>query len=138
VATHQTDSADRARSVWTWYLPQCGDDPSRDRRQLLALSFEECAQLVVADLSRAHPDIAQHIERIDVFRWGHAMVRPTPGLFAGAAARVREAAQQPLGPLHFAHTELSGFALFEEAQWHGVRAAEEVLRARNLAAESWL
>jgi hypothetical protein len=28
--------------------------------------------------------------------------------------------------VHFAHSALSGVALFEEAQHHGVRAAEEV------------
>jgi protoporphyrinogen oxidase len=138
VATHQTDSPDRARSVWTWYLPHCRNDPAQDRRELLGLSFDECAQLVAADLTRAHPDLVEHIERLDVFRWGHAMVRPRPGMFAGALAGVRERAQRAIGGMHFAHTELSGFALFEEAQWHGVRAAEEILRARNLTSESLL
>lgn len=138
VATHQTDSRERARSVWTWYLPHCGADPKRDRSELLGLSFDECAQLAVADLSRAHPDIAEHIERIDVFRWGHAMVRPVPGMFAGPLAALRERAQRPVAGMHFAHTELSGLALFEEAQWHGVRAAEEVLRAQGRLGESFL
>jgi monoamine oxidase len=138
VATHQTDSPDRSRSVWTWYLPHCGADPKRDRSELLALSFDECAQLAVADLSRAHPNIADCIERIDVFRWGHAMVRPVPGMFAGSLATLRQRAQQPLSGMHFAHTELSGLALFEEAQWQGVRAAEEVLRAQNGLSESFL
>jgi protoporphyrinogen oxidase len=136
VATHQQDLADRARTVWTWYLPLTGDNPAQDRQHLLALDFAQCAELVVADLSRAHRDIAESIERIDVFRWGHAIVRPAPGLYAGDLARVRVAAQRPLGGLHFAHTELSGVALFEEAQWHGVRAAEEVLSARGKLAES--
>jgi protoporphyrinogen oxidase len=138
VATHQTDSPERARSVWTWYLPHCAADPRRDRSELLALSFDECAQLAVADLTRAHPDIAQCIERIDVFRWGHAMVRPVPGMFAGSLAALRQRAQQPLNGMHFAHTELSGLALFEEAQWHGVRAAEEILRAQGQLGESFL
>jgi protoporphyrinogen oxidase len=138
VATHQTDSPERARTVWTWYLPHCAADPNKDRSELLALSFDECAQLVVSDLTRAHPDLAQCIERIDVFRWGHAMVRPSPGMFAGPLAAVRQRAQQPLGGMHFAHTELSGLALFEEAQWHGVRAAEEILRARQQLSESLL
>jgi hypothetical protein len=113
-------------------------DPKRDRSDLLALSFDECAQLAVADLTRAHPDIADCIERIDVFRWGHAMVRPVPGMFAGSLASVRQRAQQPLAGMHFAHTELSGLALFEEAQWHGVRAAEEILRAQRRLSESFL
>jgi hypothetical protein len=138
VATHQTDSRERRRTVWTWYLPLTSDDPAEDRRKLLALDFDACAELVVRDLSRAHSDIARCIERIDVFRWGHAMVRPTPGLFFGERAALRRAAQRPSGALHFAHTELSGLALFEEAQWHGVRAAEEVLAAVGRNTESLL
>ena len=138
VATHQTDSPERRRTVWTWYLPLTSSDPAHDRRRLLALSFEECSALVLADLSRAHPDIADCIEHIDFFRWGHAMVRPTPGLFTGELSQIRRAAQRPLGAIHFAHSELSGLALFEEAQWHGIRAAEEILAARGVATESLL
>ena len=41
---------------------------------------------------------------------------------------------RPLGRVHFAHTDLSGLALFEEAHDHGVRAAEEVLTALGFAA----
>lgn len=138
VATHQSDSADRARTVWTWYLPLTGDDPSEDRRKLLALDLDQCIDLVFADLGRAHPDLADCVERVDAFQWGHAMVRPRPGLFAGDLAALRKAAQRPIGRLSFAHTELSGLALFEEAQWHGIRAAEEVLRARGVATETLL
>ena len=35
----------------------------------------------------------------------------------------------PIGPIHFAHSDLSGIALFEEAFDHGVRAADEVQAA---------
>jgi protoporphyrinogen oxidase len=138
VATHQADSRERQRTVWTWYLPLTSADPSQDRRQLLGLDFEQCAQLVLADLTRAHPDLAECIERIDVFRWGHAMIRPRPGVFTGELAALRRSLQQPAGGLHFAHSELSGLALFEEAQYHGVRAAEEVLAARGVDTESLL
>jgi hypothetical protein len=34
---------------------------------------------------------------------------------------------RPLGRLRFAHTDLSGMALFEEAQHWGVRAAADIL-----------
>ena len=134
VATHQSDSRDRKRSVWTWYLPLTGE-PAAERKRLYALSFEECCALLLADLSRPHLDIAEHIERIDVFRWAHAMPRPAPGMFFGPLAQARARAQQALPGLSFAHSELSGLALFEEAQWHGVRAAEEVLAARSVHTE---
>jgi hypothetical protein len=84
--------------------------------------------VVLADLRPAHPDLESLVERLDVWRWGHAMVRPTPGLLRGGAL---EAARGPLGRLHFAHTDLSGMALFEEAQAWGVRAADAVLETRG-------
>jgi protoporphyrinogen oxidase len=129
VATHQRDSAP-GPTVWTWYLPLTDDDPGAGRRRLLALSHAEIAELALADLRRPHPDIDECVSRLDAWKWGHAMVRPSPGLALSAA---RRAASLPRGALHFAHTELSGLALFEEAQHHGVRAAEEVLAARGVA-----
>lgn len=59
-------------------------------------------------------------------RWAHAMLRPRVGFLWG---RELEMARQPFHGIHFAHSDLSGFALFEEAQDHGLRAAEEVLGA---------
>ena len=72
------------------------------------------------------PTSATLATRIDVVRWGHAMVRPSPGFVFGGA---RAAAARPLQGIHFAHTDLSGVALFEEAFHHGVRAADEALAA---------
>ena len=72
---------------------------------------------------------------IDLWRWGHAMVRPTPGFIWGGD---RERAAKPIGRCHFAHSDLSGMALFEEAQQRGIAAAEAVLRARGQNFESIL
>ncbi len=117
-------------SVWTYYLPLADADPLAARKRLLETSFEAASEAVLADLRRAHPDLRACVDRIDVWRWGHAMVRPRPG-FVFSAARLRAAA--PRGALHFAHTDLSALPLFEEAHHHGVRAAEEVLAALGVA-----
>jgi hypothetical protein len=63
------------------------------------------------------------------------MVRPTVGLIRGGAL---QAARAPLGRIHFANTDLSGMALFEEANHHGVAAAEAVLTARGVPFRSSL
>ena len=57
-------------------------------------------------------------------RWGHAMVRPDPGLFFGGALAK---AAEPFRGIHFAASDLSGLGLFEEAFFHGRRAALEAL-----------
>jgi len=134
VATHQQDLPP-GRSVWTYYLPMLDHVPALGRKKLLSLTHAQICQAVIADLSRAHPDLTDCIERIDAWKWGHAMVRPSPGLFTSPA---RRAALGPRGRVHFAHADLSGLALFEEAQHHGVRAAEEILSARAIRFESLL
>jgi hypothetical protein len=57
-------------------------------------------------------------------RFGHAMARPTVGAILSAERR-RLATSR--GPLVFANADLSGFSIFEEAQYRGVRAADHVL-----------
>jgi len=125
VATHQSLS-DHGPTVWTWYRPFAGPDCDAERARLRALDWPACARMVMDDLHPAHPDLEGLVARLDVMRWGHAMVRPAPGLIWDPAFL---ALAKPFSGIHFAHTELSGLALFEEAQDHGVRAAEEVLAA---------
>ncbi len=143
VATHQREAAPVAkaaggdglpRTVWTYYLPLCDGDPRAERARLQSLRWSAARDHVLSDLARAEPDLIRDCERIDVFRWGHGMVRPLPGLLTGETLA---AAAQPLGSLHFAHSDLSGMALFEEAHHAGVRAAEEVLHALDATFEPW-
>jgi glycine/D-amino acid oxidase-like deaminating enzyme len=132
VATHQR-GLDRGPSVFTYYYPLTDPNPREARARLLSAGRDEWAEVALADLSRAHPDVRTLTRRLDVMRWGHAMIRPRVG-FQWGGARLR--AQQPFGPIHFAHTDLSGVALFEEAFDHGLRAAEEVLAARGIKSET--
>lgn len=134
VATHQ-EGRDHGPTVWTWYLPLAGERPREVREALLAAPWERWAEAVVADLAPAHEGLVERIERIDVWRWGHAMPRPEVGFLRGGA-RARDAA--PIGRVHLAHGDLSGLALLEEAHHHGVRAAEEVLAARGVGFETFL
>ena len=72
-----------------------------------------------------HPDLDGAIERIDIWRWGHAMIRPVPGFLADP---VRTAAQQLAPPIFHAHSDISGLSLFEEAHYRGVTAAEAAMQ----------
>ena len=122
-ATHQT-GRDDGPTVLTYYYPLCDAQTKAARTRLYALSRDEWADIALTDLEVAHPDIRSLVTRLDVARWGHAMVRPTPGFLFGGA---RAAAQRPFRGIHFAHTDLSGVSLFEEAFQHGLRAADEAL-----------
>jgi len=123
VATHQSD-VDYGATVLTYYYAFTDRDPRRSRERLLSAGRDEWAEVVLSDLSRAHPDIRTLTQRLDVMRWGHAMIRPHPSFISSPA---RRAAREPFRNIHFANCDLSGVALFEESLHHGVRAAEEVL-----------
>jgi hypothetical protein len=124
VATHQSLSSRPGPSVLTYYRPLTGQDPVAERRSMSQRTWQDWCDEILADLSRAHPTIASEVSRIDVMRWGHAMVRPVPTFLWGEA---RRRAAEPIGNLFFAHSDLGGLPLFEEALHRGVAAAEAIL-----------
>ncbi len=125
VATHQRTSIHSEETVWTYYKPLDAVEPREARQQALATTADEWRAMILADLSIAHPDISDLIDSIDVWIWGHAMVRPTPGFIWGEE---RAKMQKNIGRIHFAHSDMSGISIFEEANYHGVKAADEVMK----------
>lgn len=123
VNTHQR-GLDHGPTVFTYYYPLTDPDPRAARTKLLGTGRDGWAEVALADLGTAHPEIRTLTERLDVMRWGHAMIRPTPGFVWG---NDRRKAAAPYRGVHFAGADLSGVPIFEEALHHGVRAAEEVL-----------
>ena len=124
VATHQNLDAHPLRTVLTYYHALADSPPPDARRRLLQSDWQNWVDAVFTDLSAPHPEIRDITEQLDVMRWGHAMIRPRPGFLWGEA---RTSLTRPQGRIHFAHSDLSGFSLFEEAQYRGVVAAERVL-----------
>lgn len=121
-ATHQK-GIDYGATILTYYYPMCHEKNARAK--LFGLEWKDLADVVLTDLTRAHKDIRLLTTRIDVMRWGHAMISPRPNfLWSGA----REQARKPYRNIFFAHSDLSGIALFEEAFYHGLRAATEILK----------
>lgn len=120
-STHQK-GLDYGPAVFTYYYPMCAEE--QGRAKLFALDHAQLCDIIMSDLGRAHPTLGELTERIDVMRWGHAMISPRTGfMFSGA----RDAASKPYRNIHFAHSDLSGLALFEEAFYQGTRAATEIL-----------
>jgi hypothetical protein len=122
-ATHQKE-IDYGPTILTYYYPMC-EDPN-GRTTLLNYDWNQLAEVCLTDLSRAHSDIRELTTRLDVMRWGHAMISPRTGFIWSGE---RQKAVKPYRNIHFAHTDLGGVALFEEAFYHGLRAAAEVLTA---------
>lgn len=125
VATHQSLSRFRQKTVVTYYQDLSDTDPVIARRTALLKTHQEWAVQVAADLEKMHPGIKDHIENIDIWLWGHGMAIPRLGFIWGQS---RKEMQKPLGSIHFAHSDMSGISIFEEAQYRGVEAAKKILR----------
>ncbi|MCC9604195.1 FAD-dependent oxidoreductase [Stieleria sp. JC731] len=122
-STHQ-QGIDHGPTVLTWYRPLTDLDPRISRAELMRLTWDDWSRVIVSDLQKAHPGIRKLIKRIDVMRWGHAMIQPRTGFIWGGA---REKASQSINRIHFAASDLSGVALMEEAFDRGTRAADRVV-----------
>jgi hypothetical protein len=122
VNTHQR-GVDHGPCTFTYYYPLTGD-PREARAKLLGTDRDGWADVALTDLSFAHREIRELVERVDVMRWGHAMIRPTPGFLWGPD---RRRAAAPFRGIHFAGADLSGIPIFEEALYHGTRAAIEAI-----------
>lgn len=122
-ATHQNLASRIDRSVWTYYLALSHAPPAQARRELLDTDWPSWCERILSDLSQPHPEIRQCVSRIDIFRIGHAMARPTPGFLT----RIAKPHAPPRPRFHLANSDRSNFSIFEEAQHHGVAAARRIL-----------
>ncbi|MBC7604091.1 MAG: FAD-dependent oxidoreductase, partial [Ramlibacter sp.] len=121
-ALHQSLDPRPAATVLTWYLAP----GEASRSQMLTRGWRDWMGDATAELSQAHPDLAEKLTRCEVARYGHAMAIPVPGTLA-ALASLRSVAPQTTGVpatkrLSFAHADWAGYSIFEEAFTAGHRA----------------
>jgi hypothetical protein len=124
-ATHQSLRSHLDRTVWTFYWALAEGSPAENRQLLLNKDWSYWKEAILCDLERVHHDIRKCVSRIDIMRMGHAMVRPRVGAIFSAERRNLANSN---GRILFANSDLSGFSIFEEAQYRGVVAADRVLR----------
>ena len=133
LSNHQELRQDQKTWQLTYYKPLVDTNPADERKKAIAKTHEEWKNEVLNDLKKAHPKIEDSILKIDIKLWGHAMIRPTIGFIHGVA---RHEAQKSLyNKIHFAHSDLSGVSIFEEAFYHGNLAAKKII---NHYANSYL
>jgi predicted NAD/FAD-dependent oxidoreductase len=125
-AMHQSTRSLPGPTVLTTYSALGGNTPQQlvqQRARLLNEPWSAWSAAVVQTLTHVHPDLPSKLKQVDLMRYGHAMSVPVPGLRSSAALRALAA---PQARVHFAHTDLSGYSVFEEAMYQGVRAATQL------------
>lgn len=126
VATHQwIRQARPAQTVFSAYHALDAGDPQARRAWLASAPPGELLALAGADLLAAYgPDFMAQVEQVDICLRGHAMAIPAPGFLSRPGIEALRAADQRI---LFAHADLSGLSVFEEAAWWGEQAARRIL-----------
>ena len=141
-ARHQSLQPVPGATVLTWYRA-LGDTPEA-RAALLSQPWSHWRDAVLAELSVPHPDLRDKLTRIDLTRYGHAMAIPVPGMLKNTLFRHSTGPipasvghrqlqfYERLTPaddrLLFAHSDWSGYSVFEEAFTRGHAAGMTVAR----------
>ncbi len=123
-ARHQSLDATQGATVLTAYRPLA----QAERNPLADGPWQPWASKVIADLALTHPDLPAKLLQIDLARHGHAMCIPLPGLRSNPALRaLADGSTTPR--LHWAHADLAGYSVFEEAFTAGDSAGRAAARA---------
>ena len=132
-AMHQSLQRVPGATVLTYYAA-LGDVPD-GRRKLLEQPWSHWRDTILTELSVPHPDLRDKLTRIDITRYGHAMAVPVPGMLAlgrlwnkngtspasngHSSLSIYEHMTPAEGRLRFAHSDWSGYSVFEEAFTRG-------------------
>ncbi|MEJ0032468.1 MAG: hypothetical protein WDO15_19895 [Bacteroidota bacterium] len=125
-AQHQNVEMPSREKMITYYRALTGADCAAMRKMAMETIWEGWRDSVFADLKLAHRDIEKYATQMDVWTWGHGMIRPSPGFVWGG---IREKAKRSVeNKIFFAHSDLSGISIFEEAFESGILAATDVMK----------
>lgn len=135
-AMHQSTRVAPGETVLTYYKAEgAGKVP---RQALLQATWAQLRDQALADISTAHPDINRRAQHISISRYGHAMAVPTPQFMNKTGTmplqnmhsllsknkRYPARTMPATARLRFAHSDWSGYSVFEEAFTRGLHAAE--------------
>lgn len=122
-ATHQQLKQVKTQRNLTYYLPLTQMPPAEERKKAMQKTHQQWAEEIISELEIVHPDIRQQTEEINIRLWGHAMRQPLPGFLQQdqLAASIND-------QVHFAHTDLAGISIFEEAFYQGIAAARKIIQ----------
>ena len=118
------------KKVLTFYLPLADKDPRVSRIAAYSRTYVQWLDIVIPEMELMHPEITAHIETIELWLWGHGMISPAVNYIWGDT---RKNAREPIeNKIFFAHTDLSGISIFEEAFHQGINAAQQLLNQQHV------
>lgn len=122
---HQSLNQLQSPFVITYYHSLGDGDLNVNRKQLYGWTDQQWKDFILEDLGKAHYGIEKEVISIEIFRHGHGMISPVSGFLSNRART--ELAKPIADKVYFAHSDLSGISIFEEAFCQGITAADQVV-----------
>ena len=130
-STHQLIRAAKPEHcAFTAYHAYAGEDPKLVRQRLQQATGDELYAIAAQDLDAAYGwgnrlKAQQYVQQVEITLRGHAMSSPTIGFLqnVGLQNLITQGSR-----IQFAHSDLSGLSIFEEAAWWGDVAAKKIMQ----------
>jgi NAD(P)-binding Rossmann-like domain len=119
-ASHQSLAQSSGATVLTYY--EALGAGRETRKRLLDRPWESWLTSITQEFNTAHPDFSERLRQLDIARFGHAMAVPKPGWHSEPLRKARAHLVKGGDRLSFAHSDLAGYSVFEEAFTLGARA----------------
>lgn len=110
-------------NILTYYWPLTHLSPKEARKFAIKRTHEKWCEDILEDVSPMIFDIDQRILSVDIWPWGHGMIRPTKNFITQTRKKLVNVSSSHI---HIAHTDLGGLSLFEEGFYRGEVAAKRV------------
>ena len=123
---HQSLKQRQTKQVISLYIPLDEKEIKEERKKASERTENEWKEIVLSELEILHNGITKFVEEIEIWIWGHGMILPEKGLIKGDV--LKQFAQPINNQIFFAHTDLSGFSIFEEGFDWGYKTAEKIIK----------
>lgn len=122
-----------ARSVWTGYhalgAPNIPGANQGMRKWLMKAQRHELLNLATQDLDAMYEgNWRKYCDGVELTVHGHAMANPGPGFLRNPLIERAWSLNKSQSSVLFAHADLAGYSVFEEAAFYGMVAAEALLK----------
>ena len=123
---HQNTEFNISKKIITYYRSFSSENTKKARRNLYKMTEEEMKKLVLDELKLAHPHFEEMVEEIYFHKLGHGMISP---VLNSVFSEKKEFLKKDIdNKIFFAHTDLSGISIFEEAFHQGIDTAKKMLQ----------
>lgn len=125
-SNHQEMDRNLEKIVFTYYKCYSNENAKIEREKLMDISNEDLIKEAIQELILAYDEFESNILEVYICKRGHGMICPLPEVIS--TLYQNDPISTSLDGMYYAHSDASGFSVFEEAFNNGYEAAERTIK----------